>query len=132
MSLEAGEIKNKNELLGPHENKIVKETISKTKRPSLEWEKIFSNDISGKGLVSRIYKEPIKTNTQKINRPVEKWTEDMYRHFSQEEIQVANGYMKKCSTSLSTIEIQFKITMRYHLTPVRTAKFNNSESNRCW
>ena len=41
----------------------MKETISKTKRQSTEWEKIFANDISDKGLVSNIYKELIKLTT---------------------------------------------------------------------
>ena len=43
----------------------VKETISKTKRQQTEWEKIFANDISDKGLVYKIYKELIKLNTLK-------------------------------------------------------------------
>ena len=51
----------------------VKETISKTKRQLTEWEKIFANDISGKELVSKIYKELIKLNTQKTNNPVKRW-----------------------------------------------------------
>lgn len=59
-----------------------KETISKTKRQQTEWEKIFANDISDKGLVSKIYKELIKRNTQKTNNPVKKWAKDMNRHFS--------------------------------------------------
>ena len=42
-----------------------KETINKTKRQPTEWEKIFANDISDKGLVSKIYKELIKLNTKK-------------------------------------------------------------------
>ena len=46
-----------------------KETISKTKRQPTEWEKIFANNISDKGLVSKIYKELIKLNTQKTNNP---------------------------------------------------------------
>ena len=72
-----------------------KETISKTKRQLMEWEKIFANDISDKGLVSKIYKELIKLNTEKINNPVKKWTEGMNRHFSKDDIQMANRHMKK-------------------------------------
>ena len=54
-----------------------KETVNKTKRQLTEWEKIFANDLSDKGLVSKIYKELIKLNTQRTNNPVKKWAEDM-------------------------------------------------------
>ena len=56
--------------MGPHQEKsfcTAKETINKIKRQPMEWEKIFANDISGKGLVSKIYKELNKFNTQKAN-----------------------------------------------------------------
>ena len=49
-----------------------KETVNETKRQPTEWDKIFANGISNKGLVSKIYKELIKLNTQKPNNPVKK------------------------------------------------------------
>ena len=67
-----------------------KETISKTKRQPTEWEKIFTNDMSDKGLISKIYRELLKLNTQKTKNPVKKWAKDMNRHLSKEDIWMAN------------------------------------------
>ena len=100
----------------------MKKTINKTKRQLTEWEKVFANDLSGKRLVSKIYKEIIKLNTQKSNSPMKKWAEDINRHFSKEDTQMANRQVKRCSTLLIIREIQIKTTMRYHLTRVRMAK----------
>ena len=104
------------------------ETINKTKRQLTEWEKIFTNNKSDKGLVSKIYKELIKLNIQRTNNPVKKWEEDTNRHFSKEDIQKANRHRKKCSTSLSIREMHIKTKMRYQFIPVRMAKITKTRN----
>ena len=109
-----------------------KETINEMNRQPSEWEKIFSNKAIDKGLISKIYKQLMQLNIKKTNNSIQKWAEDLNRHLSKEDIQIANKHIKGYSTSLITREIQIKTTMSYHLTTVRMAIIKKSTNNKCW
>ena len=98
-----------------------KETISKVKRQPSEWEKIIANEATGKQVISKICRQLLQLNFRKINDPIKKWAKELNRHFSKEDIQMANKHMKRCSTSLIIRETQIKTTMRYQISQFFTS-----------
>ena len=105
-----------------------KETINK--RQSTEWEKIFANDMTDKGLISKIYKQIIQQQqNKKLNQKMGRRPKQT---FLQRRNTDTNRHMKRCSTSLIIRVMQIKTTVRYHLTPVRMAMIKKSTNNKCW
>lgn len=107
-------------------------------------EKILVKQTFKKGLISKIQREFIhfssktKQNRKKTPPPkmpnylIDKWAMDLNRNVSKENTQIANRYMKQCSISLISKEMQIETTMRCYLTPVRTAIIKKTRDNKCW
>ena len=75
-----------------------KETINKTKTQPSEWQKIFANKETNKGLISKMHKQFMQLNMKKTikqtNNRIQKWAGYLNRHFSKENIWITNRHMK--------------------------------------
>ena len=98
------------------------------KRQHTEWEKIFANDVTNRGLISKINGSSISKSKQ----PNQKMGRDLNRHFSKEDRQMAKKQMKRYSTLLIVRVMQNKTTMKNHLTEIRMAIIKKPTNNKCW
>jgi hypothetical protein len=86
--------------MGPHKIESFYKangTLNKTKRQPTDWEKIFTNPTSDRGLISNIYKELKKLNSTETNNPTKNWGTEINKEFSTEEFQMAEKHLNKCS-----------------------------------
>ena len=102
------------------------------KRQPSEWEKIIANEKTDKGLISKICKQLTQLNARKTNNPIKKWGKDLNRHFSKEDIQMANKHMKSAQHHLlekCKSKLQWDITSHWSEWPSSKSLHTN---NKCW
>ena len=95
----------------------MKETLSKVKRQPSEWEKIIANEATDKQFISKIYKQLLQLNSRKINDSIKKWAKELNRHFSKEDIQIANKHEKM----LNITHFQRNANQNHNEVPSHTA-----------
>ena len=99
-----------------------KDTVIKTKRLPSDWEKIFTNPSSDKGLISKINKELKKLDTKTLIKPIEKWGTKLNREFTTDELQMTRRHLRSCSTSLAIREIQGNANQNHFEIPSYTCQ----------
>ena len=112
--------------MGSHENLC---TVTGTTPQLIEWGKTFTNSTSDKIIMYKIYKQVKEVDIK--NKVILKGRTDLNSKFSNEDSQMTEKHLKKCSTSLATREIQMNTTLRFHLSPVRMAKNNKISDSSC-
>jgi hypothetical protein len=90
-----------------------KDIVNRTKWQPTDWEKIFNNPTSNRGLISNIYKKLIKLDSREPYNPIKKMGTELNKEFSTEETQRAEKHLKKCSTFLVIREMKIKTTLRF-------------------
>ena len=104
-----------------------KRNHKKNKRQPTEWEKIFANDATDEGVISKIYKQLIELNNNK------KCSQKLGRRLKQTSLQERHRWhMKRCLMLLMIREMQSEATTRYHLIPVRMTIIKKSTNNKWW
>jgi hypothetical protein len=88
-----------------------KDTVNRTKWQPTDWEKIFTNPISHRGIISNIYKKLMKLDSKQPNNSRPKWGAELNREFSTEKYQIAEKHLKKSSIFLVIREVQSKTTI---------------------
>ena len=96
-----------------------------------DWQKMFVNHLTDKGLISKIHKQLFKLNIKKSKQPNQNiGTRSKYTFLQRRHTD--GKHMKRRSTSFIIREMQIKTTMRYHLMAVRMAAVKKSRNNKCW
>ena len=98
-----------------------------------ECEKIIANKATDKELISKIYKQLLQLNSRKLNDPIKKWTKELNRHFSKEDIQMANKYIHEKMVNIT--HYQRNANQNHNEVPFHTSQSGcnlKSISNKCW
>jgi hypothetical protein len=103
-----------------------KEMVSKMKRLPTEWENNFASYTSDKGLIIRTYRELKKLNSHKINDSIKKWANELNRHFSKEEVQMAKKTHEEMLNIPGHKGKETKTMLKLCLTPVKIATIKNT------